>query len=200
MAQEGMRKRGHSHDIAQAPAMGPGEAQKQRIVDGLYRSCWTELCSWLRWRFGPGPPEPEDVAQIAFGQISEVTDISVIRNPRAFLYTIAARTAVSAYRSRSVTQRFIDREMHENGLEVEEITPERVYQGREQLRTVEQGLAELTDMQHEIVIRCRVLGQTYAQISSETGWSLASISRQLQAALITISRRVAPSGKSESSR
>lgn len=172
-------------------------SQTRRLLDDLYRSCWAELCGWLRWRFGPGPPEPEDVAQTAFRRMSEIRDLSTVRDTRAFLYTVAARAAVSGYRSRGVTQKFIDHELHEHGLAVEEITPERVFLGRERLRAVEQGLAKLTKREREIVFRCRVLGQTYAQISLETGWSLASISRHLQAALITISRQASAGDNSE---
>jgi RNA polymerase sigma-70 factor (ECF subfamily) len=165
--------------------------ERRRFVNDLYRACWGELCGWLRRRFGPGPPDPEDVAQTAFRKIAELDDVSVIQNPRAFLYTVAARTAVSGLRSRGRMEAFIDREFTEHGEEVEEITPERVYLEKERLAMVEQALAGLTERQREIVMRSRVMGQTYAQIAQETGWSMATISRQLEAAMIGISRTLA---------
>lgn len=179
------------------PSSNIVQLANHRFMEALYRSCWNELCGWLHRRFGPGPPEPEDVAQLAFRKIAEMEDVSVIVDPRAFLYTVAARTAVSGLRSRYRAQAFVDSEMRENALEVEEITPDRVYTGKERLRIVELGLAKLSEMQREIVFRNRVLGQTYAQISEDTGWSLASISRHLQAALISISQELATEDKSE---
>lgn len=159
-----------------------------RFINQLYRSCWSELCGWLRRRFGAGPPEPEDVAQAAFRKIAEVEDFSAILDPRAFLYTVAARTAVSGLRHRSRTQAFIDRELQENGAQVEEITPERICLQKERLRHAEEALAELSPIQREIVYRSRVLGQTYMRISEETGLSQATISRHLQSALMAVSR------------
>ena len=183
--------------IASPPAAQPADVirlNQHRFINQLYRSCWSELCGWLRRRFGAGPPEPEDVAQAAFRKIAEVDDFSAIIDPRAFLYTIAARTAVSGLRHRSRTQAFIDRELQENGAQIDEITPERVFLHKERLRQVEKGLAELSPIQREIVYRNRVLGQTYMCISEETGLSQATISRHLQSALIAVSRGLADDG------
>ena len=47
-------------------------------------------------------------------------------------------------------------------------------------------LSGLSDRQREIVQRSRLKGQTYAQISAETGWSLGTISSELRAALQTL--------------
>lgn len=173
---------------------------RHRWLEHLHRTYSQELCRWISRRFGAGPPEPEDVVQIAFCKIAELDDLSQIRNPRAFLYTVAVRTCISACRTRERTVRFIDEAMRENGEEVEEITPERVYLEKERLRMVESGLLELTDMQRELVYRSRILGETFADIREQTGWSLASISRQLRAALARISSDLAAQGEDGAAR
>jgi hypothetical protein len=40
---------------------------RARVLGPLYASCWAELCSYLKRTFGVGPPDPQDVAQQAFG-------------------------------------------------------------------------------------------------------------------------------------
>lgn len=69
---------------------------------------------------------------------------------------------------------------------MEDITPERIYSAKQRFRVLVRGVDGLTDKQRELILRSRIQGQTYAQISAETGWSNADISRQLKAALAII--------------
>lgn len=167
------------------------DLDRHRFLKDLHRTHWRELCGWLRRRYGPGPPEPEDIAQTAFCKIAQMDDLAIIADPKAFLFTVAARTAISGFRWRTSTRDFIERELQMSGLEVEEIDPERVYQAKERLQMVLESMGQLTEMQRELVKRSRLLGQTYAEIAQDTGWSLASISRNLQAALISVGRVLA---------
>jgi RNA polymerase sigma factor (sigma-70 family) len=168
------------------------KAVRQRIgeiapdVEALYRLHWKDLCTWLRWRYGAGPPEPEDIAQAAFLKMAEVKDRSLIENPRAYLFTIAANTALMGIRAFVHTQQFIDRELEDTGARLEELSPERIHSSRERLNVVLGQMDLLSEKQRDIVTRNRIGGQTYEQISAETGWSLADISRQLTQALATM--------------
>lgn len=152
-------------------------------IENLYRSHWKDLCHWLRRRYGAGPPEPEDVAQTAFMKMADVKDLASIENPRAYLFSIAANTALTGIKWLERTRRFIEGELAESGHSLEEISPERAYSSRERFGVVTDQLEGLPEKQREIVIRSRLGGQTYEQISAETGWSMADISRQLTAAL-----------------
>ncbi len=184
-------------DLNSAPAKAVGcqraserqehaNRDKTHLIEELYRSCWADLCRWLRSRFGLGPPEPEDIAQSAFEKITALDDVETIRDPRAFLFTIAARDAVSGYRSRERAIKYIDEQLQIFDLEVGEISPERVYMAREQLNAVARDLQELKPKQREVVLRSRVLGQNYDEISAETGWSTSAISRHMISAMTTI--------------
>ncbi len=155
-------------------------------VEHLYRLHWKDLCDWLRWRYGAGPPEPEDIAQAAFLKMAEVKDRGFIENPRAYLFTIAANTALMGLRWFTRTQQFVDREMAALGQDLEELSPERIHADHERLTVALLQLEGLTDKQRDILLRNRIGGQTYQQISAETGWSIADISRQLTSALSTL--------------
>lgn len=155
-------------------------------LENLFKAHWSKLCVWLGQRYGYGPLEPEDIAQAAFEKIFALDNMEEIRNPRAYLYTLASRSAIDSLRSRAVASRYIDEEMHKDGSRVEEITPERVYMAKADLKIVAEYMEQLPDQQREIVIRSRIFGQTYQEIGEQTGWSPAAISRHLQAALTRI--------------
>lgn len=157
-------------------------------IENLYRAHWNDLCHWLRRRYGAGPPEPEDIAQTAFMKMAKVKNLAGIDNPRAYLFSIAANTALTGIKWFDRTRRFIEGELAETGHTLEEISPERAYSSRERFSVVEDQLEALPEKQREIVIRSRLGGQTYEQISAETGWSMADISRQLNAALTAMRR------------
>lgn len=65
----------------------------------------------------------------------------------------------------------------------ENASPERLYEGKERLERINIAMAQLTPIQRELIVRSRLKGETYAEISAGIGWSIAAISRQLNAAL-----------------
>lgn len=162
------------------------EARRHRFVQRLYNDHFRDLVRWLARRYGAGPPEPEDIAQTAFTRIAALEDVEYIRNPRAFLFTTAVNEALTRLRWIKRLRTFVEAELHEVGEEVEEITPERIYSSRNRLEAVLASAASLTDKQRELIRRSRLLGQTYADISADTGWSAADISRQLTVAMNTL--------------
>ncbi len=159
---------------------------RHKFIEELYKSCRSDLVGWLRQRYGAGPPEPEDIAQTAFSKLAAMKDVENIRYPKSFLYATAINASIETVRWLERTRRFIDHEIHSRGGELEEISPESVSLAQEQLEVVVQRMEGLSDKQREIVVRSRFLGQTYQEITAETGWSQADISRQLKAALIAM--------------
>lgn len=141
------------------------------------------MCGWLRRRYGAGPPDPEDIAQDAFVKLSQVDDFDAIADPRAYLYTIAAHLALSGIRWLGRTRDYIDHELGATGQQLDELTPAHIADSRERFEIVLAHMQTLSDKQRQIILRSRIGGQTYEQISAETGWSIADISRQLTAAL-----------------
>lgn len=138
----------------------------------------------MRGRYGNGPPDPEDLAQSAFEKLSHVKGLEEMSNPRAYLFTVAARNALDELRGLGVRKKYIHQVMMQYGDEVGEITPERIYSSREEMKALARDMKTLSPVQREVVMRNRLMGQTYNEISAETGWSTSAISRHLQNAMI----------------
>lgn len=150
----------------------------------LYRDHWGTLCKRLRHVFGDGPPEAEDLAQAAFTKIISLRPSTSITNLPGYLFRVALNKGLDETRSAKRARLFIERELQAiGGPPVEDLGPANVYESEEALANVQQIVERLPHKQHEILIRARIRGETYAQISAATGWSQAAISRQLAAAL-----------------
>ncbi|WP_157994443.1 RNA polymerase sigma factor [Peristeroidobacter agariperforans] len=177
----------------------PATDWRKRFIDDLYRSHRRDLCVLLRRMFGSGPPEPEDLVQGAFQKFSELDNIDHIENPRAFLAKIAVNMGLKSIHRIRYARRYISEHLGNPEAELEEIDPERIYQGRQQLGALDQAMTRLTVKQREIVVRTRLKGETYARISQTCGWSEADICRQLNRALEILADAIDPvdrSGKS----
>lgn len=177
---------GGASPLKGAPPTDASLAAKRRFLDELYRAHWNNLVGWLRRRYGAGPPAPEDIAQAAFAKLAAHDNLERIEHSKSYLYATAVHAALDEFHWRKRTDRFVEHELNRAGQPLEEITPERVYLDREQWDLMGRALETLSEKQQEIVRRSRFLGQTYAQISAETGWSSPDISRQLTAAMLAL--------------
>lgn len=180
-----------SHRETSAPIVKPKFTDpKSRFIDDLYKKHWNDLCGWLYRRYGSGPPEPEDIAQSAFVKIAQLEKVNGLMgesaNARAYLFTTAVNTALMAIRANATRDRFIENELKKNQQILEEISPERIYSSKQYFEKLMILVEELPKKQQALVIRHRLRGQTYDEISKETGWSPADISRQLNQAMATI--------------
>ncbi len=174
-------------DVAGKPAgqsvePAPGD-RRHSLLTALFDVHRHELISTLRRLFGDGPPEPEDIAQSAFSQIAALSPDYSIQNPKAFLFKVAINFGRRAAKKSWINHKFITDELSSVGPEVEEISPERLLVGKEAIASIDQAFQQLSPKQREIIVRSRLKGETYAEIASETGWSVATISRQLHAAM-----------------
>lgn len=159
------------------------EKRKQSLLDELYRRHFQKLVNWLTRRYGEGPPDPEDLAQAAFLKLSQSPDFFAIKDLRAYLYTTAVRNFIDGYRRQKTMANFLKHELNKYQDEVGEITPERVFLSRERLQHFSAALKNMSPKQREIVIRSRILGQTFEEITRQTGWSKSAIGRHLQTAI-----------------
>ncbi len=162
---------------------GGPRTERAHVLEKLYRSHAADLIGWLRRRFGDGPPDPQDIAQAAFTRLMGLKSIQDIADKRAFLFTVAANVALSGLKWRQRKQAFIERQLADHGLDIENITPERVHLSREKFVRLEALLQSMPVRQRDIVIRSRIHGQTYMEISAITGWSLGTIASEMKAAM-----------------
>lgn len=164
----------------------------------LYRRHWGEICGYVRRRFGPGPPEPEDIAQAAFARLSERSDLEDLENPRAFLYRVAHNVAIEERRRRAARQRA------EGALaplacgDTDDHDPERVLSGKERRRLLEIAFSTLEPRSRQILIMSRQDELSSAEIARRLGLSATHVKR-IMAQAIAHCRAVVDAGSEDPS-
>ena len=155
----------------------------EHAIDSLYRAHWHDICHLLQKCYGSGPPEPEDVAQEAFSRFAQMKNIAGVQDPKAYIIKIAINITLKSIGHLCKTREFIKDQLQINEDQFDEICPEVILQNKQRLAAVQKGVEQLSDKQRDVLMRARIKGQTYTQISADTGWSLADICRQLNSAI-----------------
>ena len=160
----------------------PEAAAQPAQLREAYQRYWGELCGYLLNKFGPGPPEPEDVAQTAFTKLAE--NSHSVKNPRAFLYA-TARNEVIEYHRRATRRRPYDLDIAEQSAaeKLSEFDAERVFMGKEQLDILLQALERLPVRQRRVFLLSRVDGLTCEAIARREGMSSAAVQKQIERAV-----------------
>ena len=152
-------------------------------IDILFRNHWLDVCRLLHKNYGSGPPEPEDVAQEAFSQFAQMKNITEVQNPKAYIIKIAVNITLKSMGKLRKIRELITQQLHLDEDQLNEICPEIILQGEQRIAAMQNGIKKLSAKQRDILMYVRIKGQTYAQISIQTGWSLADICRQLNEAM-----------------
>ncbi|MDP3495582.1 MAG: RNA polymerase sigma factor [Hyphomonadaceae bacterium] len=170
----------------------------------LYRDYFAELCRKLRRNFGAGPPEPEDVVQAAFARLAAVKNPADVKNPRAFLFATARNIIYDHKRRQRRHFDYAQGLLAENSaLDLDELTPERVYIHGERFEIVRKTIEKLPEKQKVVLNLHRNHGRTYQQIADETGWSYGHVRAEASATFLpgcaardlVSTRRIAASSK-----
>lgn len=152
-------------------------------IDTLFRDHWLDVCRLLHKNYGSGPPEPEDVAQEAFSQFAQMKNVTEIQNPKAYIIKIAVNITLKSMSKLRKIRELITQQLHLDEDQLNEICPEIILQDEQRIAAMQNGIKKLSTKQRDILMCVRIKGQTYAQISMQTGWSLADICRQLNEAM-----------------
>lgn len=148
------------------PAEAPGEA-----VERAYRQYWSELCAYIRKTFGSGPPEPEEVAQVAFVRYAAL-DAAEIANPRAFLYRTAHNIVLDHRRREAVRSRLsAEVAVLDFGGEAANADGERVLSAKERLAIVDATIRAMEPRRRKVLIMHAIHGLNYTDIARRMGVS-----------------------------
>ncbi len=156
-------------------------ARRQQLSD-LYLVHWQGLCGYVRAQFGPGPPEPEDIAQSAFIRYA-AADPAKIDNPRAFLYATARNLVIDHHRRErtvSAHEQVARAAADEN---VYELSPENVLLQAERFRILAQALERMPLKRRRLVLLNRFEGLSYAQIGEQFGMSAENVRKHIERTL-----------------
>lgn len=169
---------------------------RRRLIDQLYRRHRRPLTARLRKLYGAGPPDPQDLVQIAFAKLAAMPDLAAIREPGAFLFRIAVNAGLDQVDRIASARRFEDEQLR--AVEpAQNPTPETVYLGREALDRLGALLDTLPAQQREIVYRARFKGESLTVIAHDLQVNVSSVSRQLAKAMVCLREAMQDHGLNE---
>jgi RNA polymerase sigma factor (sigma-70 family) len=146
------------------------------MLSHLYEQHWRELCRYIRGRFGGGPPDPQDIAQYAFTQLSSLESPDTLTNPRAFLYRTATNAAIDHLRAGARQSRILQGIQEDCAQNPSmELSPERVLLGKEDLKILEATIMSLTERDRTFFLLNRMEGVSFAEIARRTGMSPSGV-------------------------
>lgn len=153
-------------DTADKPPVAAIGERADAELASLYRAHFQPLCALLRRKFGSGPPEPEDAAQVAFAQFVSLPDRAAIENPKAFLYRCAHNYMLDQRRRQAVSARAAADIVALNfGQAPAGADPARVIESRGELAAVSAAIEALESKRREVLILHSIQGLSCAEIA-----------------------------------
>lgn len=134
----------------------------------------------------------EDVDDLLQELLSRLWSSSAERkidNPDGYVFQAAANLLRERYR-KAGTRHSVIAEIHFFQSEHEEITPDRILQGKDELRLLEQALAELPPRTRTVFLLHRYEGIKYREIAERVGVSVSAVEKHIAAAARHIAFRM----------
>lgn len=151
-------------------------------LEALYREYRLAVRRYILSNFGPGPPEPDDVVQVAFEAVAKLDDPRTIENPYSFLVRVARNHVFDQHR-RLKLRRQHGETMRKTETNSDQIDPERVLGSQEQWRILEQTILNLDANRREVLIMNRIDGISTKEIAELKGLSSTTVKKYLAEAL-----------------
>lgn len=153
-------------------------------LEKLYRDYGGELVSFIRYQFGAGPPDPEDIVQEAFARLARTDRNTPVAEPKAFLKVTARNIAIDAHRS-SVRSSAVMKSvaiMKENDREIDAMD---VLSSRDELKRLAAIIDTLKPKERVALLLHRVDGLSFAEIARKMGISPSGARLLVRNALAT---------------
>lgn len=160
--------------------MASADSRHQLQVQVLYVDHNTWLQGWLRRKLG-NAFDAADLAQDTFMRILARQEVPELREPRAFLSTIARGLVVEHWRRRELEQAWLETLAQLPEQEVP--SPENRLQFLEMLSAIDHMLDQLKPNIRTVFLLAQLDGLTCPQIAERIGVSLSTVERYLAAAL-----------------
>lgn len=134
----------------------------------IYEQYWRELCRVIRRKFGSGPPDPEEAAQVAFEQFTAVSQKETIHNPRAFLHRCAYNYMIDQRRRQTAQNRWSEDIVALNVTgATDEFDAQRVLEARERLAVVVQAVEGMEAKRRKILLLHTIDELSFAEIARQ---------------------------------
>lgn len=152
----------------------------QHHLDTLYREHYSWLRGWIRRRLDCDE-QASDLAQDTFIRVLGQRRTDTLRQPRAYLSSIARNILVDMFRRRSIEQAYLDTLAHQ--AEPTHISPEQHHQIVETLLEIDAMLDSLGGRTREIFLLAQLEGLTYVAISKRLDVSTNTVRKHYIRAL-----------------
>jgi len=165
-------------------------SQTARVVHDLFVESRPELMRYLAFRVRHAT-ESEDLAQEVYLRMMRLDQVHLIRNPRAYLFRVAA--SVLADRGRGQSRRIatngwsVETESHPDGA----ADPFEQVLWRQRLGRVNVAIDELPERCRRALVLHRRDGWTYDEIAADLGVSRSMVKKYLRRALVLCRRALA---------
>ena len=156
--------------------------QKSEIHE-VYSRHRAELCRYVINKVNVTNDEAQDIVQAAFARVIEM-DFEQIKNPRALLYKTSYNIAIDQVRHSGVRQRHVRAVVDADAKMVEELSPDRIHDGKRQLRIVVKALWGMPKKRRRLMVMSRFDGLSYAEISRTVGLSETVVRKHVTKALL----------------
>jgi RNA polymerase sigma factor (sigma-70 family) len=181
-----------SHVAPEVAAPKDGEDGRWRdrpSYSATYAREWRDVCAFLRARFGPGPPDPEDVAQQAFFKLGDLQGAERIESPRAFVFRVAINLMLDERRSQARASRALDASAPLLAIDSEEAPDlERSLIAKQQMGLLEKVVQGLPDRHRQYLLANRLEGQSFVAIAERFDVSPSLVRKTVEEALAVCQR------------
>jgi len=155
---------------------------RQQMLHRFYADHHGWLNGWLRRQLGCSQ-RAADLAQDTFVRVlSKDDDMATIREPRAYLHTIAKGLLINHWRRRQIEQAYLDA----LALQPEPVVPSPESQALivETLLRIDAMLAQLPTRVRSAFLMSQLHGMTYAAIATELGVSERMVKKYMAQAML----------------
>ena len=152
--------------------MSSVDLSQQHAVHSLYKEHHSWLCGWLRKRLGC-VDNAADLAQDTFIRVLTQRKAVELREPRAYLSTVARSLMIDMFRRRALEQAYLA-ELAQMP-EAEQPSPELQLLILEDLKAIDRLLGKLSSKARAAFLHNRLDGMGHAEIAERLGVSVSRV-------------------------
>ncbi|MEM8934841.1 MAG: RNA polymerase sigma factor [Pseudomonadota bacterium] len=164
----------------EAPARAPAADEETLLIEALYAKHAHRITAGLRQMFGAGPPDPEEMTQLAFQKLIERKTLSDIRDAKSFLWRTARNLTLKEKRAASVRSKYeFEIENLFFATKWDETTPEGVLEAKQQLRVIGDVLRDMPVRRRRCFLLHKVEGYPIAKVGDLMGVPKSTAHREI---------------------
>ncbi len=174
-------------ELSTSDAVGGDDPEHGDAVEALYRRQARIVSASIRRLFGNGPPDPDDVTQLAFQKLLEHAQPERIRNAEAFLWRTARNIVLNEKRSAGVASRYeadvADQFFTARG---DNIDLQRVVLAKEELMLINTALRRMPAKRRRAFMLHRIDGLSVSDVGRQLGVSRSAAQKHIAKATALI--------------